>query len=61
MAQKLEATLLRDNQYAVRPAGCLGTCGWLAGVPWSVIYVKAVSHNQAIYKALHHREHRHAV
>jgi len=45
-----EATHLRGNHYAVRPAGQLGTCGWHP-VPWEVIYVNARSPSEAISKA----------
>lgn len=48
----LEATYLRDNRYAVRPVGALGTCGWLSdGRPWAVIYVTAPSLKAAVRKA----------
>lgn len=33
------ATRLRTS-WAIRPAGALGTCGWIDGVPWTVRYVK---------------------
>ncbi len=46
-----EATPLRDNRYAVRPKGRLGTCGFYP-IPWTVIYVKASSPEDAIRKAL---------
>ncbi len=39
---KLEATYLREDLYAVRPQGALGTCGW-APEPWTVQYVRARS------------------
>lgn len=45
-----EATHLRDNRYAVRPAGAVGTCGWTP-VPWIVVYVNARSVNEALRKA----------
>lgn len=38
---ELEATHLRDNRYAVRPKGALGTCGWINGKAWQVVYVRA--------------------
>lgn len=47
---KLEATELRNGHWAVRPAGQLGTCGWVPK-PWTVIYVKASSSDEAIFKA----------
>jgi hypothetical protein len=49
--EKLEATLLRDRRYAVRPKGQLGTCGWYPKF-WVVIYVKANSPEQAILRAM---------
>ena len=33
------ATRLR-NCWAIRPKGALGTCGWINGIPWQVVYVK---------------------
>lgn len=50
---KLEATHLRGERWAVRPEGCLGTCGWKDGKPWTVIYVTARSAGQALGKALY--------
>jgi hypothetical protein len=47
---ELEATHLKDNRYAVRPAGQLGTCGW-SPKPWTVIYVNAKNADEAIRKA----------
>jgi hypothetical protein len=47
---ELEATHLRDNVYAVRPKGQLGTCGW-SPKPWTVQYVRATSLQHAIQKA----------
>ena len=38
-----EATHLRDDSYAVRPKGALGTCGWINGIAWTVVYVTAYS------------------
>jgi len=35
----LEAVKLRES-WAIKPKGTLGTCGWIDGKPWSVIYVK---------------------
>lgn len=46
----LEATHLRDNLWAVRPKGQLGTCGWHPQ-PWTVVYVKAATAAEAIRKA----------
>lgn len=45
----LEATQLR-NCWAVRPAGQLGTMGWHPH-PWTVVYVKAASSDEAVLKA----------
>ena len=47
----LEATNLRDNRYAVRPAGQLGTCGWHPR-PWTVVFVTASSPEQAVRRAI---------
>ena len=33
------ATRLR-NGWALRPKGTVGTCGWINGKPWQVIYTK---------------------
>lgn len=48
---EMEATHLRDRKYAVRPKGCLGTCGWADGVAWIVQCVTANSESDAIRKA----------
>ena len=47
---KLEALHLRDRTWAVRPENQCGTCGWHP-YPWSVIYVKAQSKEEAERKA----------
>ena len=47
---QLEATHLRGNKWAVRPAGQLGTCGWHPRA-WTVQYVTARSSDEAIRKA----------
>ena len=47
---QLSAVHLRNSTYAVRPAGQLGTCGWVP-VPWEVIYVHAHTANQAVLRA----------
>jgi hypothetical protein len=47
---KLEATHLRDNRWAVRPVGQLGTMGWFPKA-WTVIYVTARTADEAIQKA----------
>ena len=54
MSLKLEATELRGGRYAVLPEGCLGTCGWHNGVPWTVFYTKARSKEDAIRRAKIH-------
>lgn len=46
----LEAVRLRDNLWAVRPIGALGTCGWINGKPWTVKYVRADSEGDALRK-----------
>ena len=35
---KLVATRLR-NCWVIRPAGCVGTCGWINGVGWTAQFV----------------------
>ena len=45
-----EATQLRDNRYAIRPAGALGTCGWINGEAWTVVYITARNAAQAMLK-----------
>ena len=47
---KLEATHLKENRYAVRPSGQLGTCGFYP-YAWTVVYVNARSEADAIRKA----------
>lgn len=47
----LAATHLRDNRWAVRPIGQLGTCGWYP-YPWTVIYVTARTADEAVAKAV---------
>jgi hypothetical protein len=47
-----EAVPLKSGQWAVRPKGQLGTCGFLP-IPWEVIYVSAVCEEAAITKAMH--------
>lgn len=39
---KLSVTSMGRRLYAVRPEGCLGTCGFLPA-PWQVVYVTARS------------------
>ena len=46
---KLEALHMRDNLYAVRPVGALGTCGW-SPVAWAVQWVRARSPEEAVRK-----------
>ena len=48
---EMEATHLRDNRWAVRPKGQLGTCGWHP-YAWTVIFVTARNAEQAIRKAI---------
>jgi hypothetical protein len=50
MSTAWEATHLRGNSYAVRPAGQCGTCGW-SPFAWTVIYVNASSPAAALIKA----------
>lgn len=47
---RLEVTHLRDNRYAVRPDGQLGTCGWFP-FSWTVVYVRARNPAAAVDKA----------
>jgi hypothetical protein len=49
---KLEATKLRwrDNTWAVRPEGQLGSCGFYPK-PWTAVFVKANSAEDALRKA----------
>lgn len=47
---KYEADNLRDNRWAVRPEGQLGTCGWHPK-PWQVVYVTAATVSDALRKA----------
>ena len=38
---RLEYTAVRlRNCWAIKPKGCLGTCGWTNGIPWIVWYTK---------------------
>jgi hypothetical protein len=46
---KYEATRLRDNRWAVRPHGQLGTCGWHP-YAWTVKYVNAPTASEALKK-----------
>ena len=54
MHPKYSATQIRPGYYAVRPWGCLGTCGWNQGQPWTVEFVHAPSASAAITKAYPH-------
>ena len=47
-----QAMHLRGSTYAVRPMGCAGTCGWVNGRAWTVIYVSARNATEAVQKAL---------
>jgi len=49
-AMRYEATQLRDNRYAIRPASALGTCGWINGEAWAVVYITARSAAHAMLK-----------
>jgi len=51
MNMELEATLLRNNRWAVRPKGQLGTCGWYPHA-WRAIIVNARNETDAIKKAM---------
>jgi len=46
----LTATRLRDC-WAIRPKGCLGTCGWINGAGWEVKYVKRLPYGMEIENA----------
>ena len=48
---EMTATRLRENLWAVRPKGSLGTCGWIGGKSWTVQYVRAQSADEALRKA----------
>lgn len=47
---RYEATHLRGNRYAIRPRGALGTCGWINGEAWNVVYINARSAPEAMLK-----------
>jgi hypothetical protein len=47
---RYEATHLRGNRYAVRPAGALGTCGRINGEAWTVTYINARNPADAMLK-----------
>lgn len=49
--RELEAIRLRENLWAVRPTGAVGTCGWIGGRPWMVQYVRAKDAEEAVKKA----------
>ena len=57
MLHKLSVTSMGRGRYAVRPEGCLGTCGFLpaplggSAVAWTVVYVTARSPIHARAKA----------
>ena len=46
---ELDAIKLNNGEYAVKPKGQLGTCGFYP-IPWEVSYVKARSAEDAIEK-----------
>ena len=48
---KWQAERLRGNRWVVHPEGTLGTCGWIQGKPWSVVFVTARSATKALRKA----------
>lgn len=50
MRYEMEATELRNGQWAVRPKGALGTHGFHP-YPYEVIYVTASSGGEALHKA----------
>lgn len=31
------------NSVCVRPEGCLGTCGWIQGIPWQAQFFKSTA------------------
>ena len=37
--------------WAVHPVGALGTCGWIDGIPWTVIYAQARTEREALARA----------
>lgn len=43
-------TEIRKGRFAIRPMGALGTCGWIDGKAWSVVYINARSAGQAMLK-----------
>jgi hypothetical protein len=47
---ELEATHLRDDLWAVRPKGQIGTCGFFPRA-WTVVFQKAPSAEKAILRA----------
>ena len=46
----MEAAYIGANCYAIRPAGALGTCGWINGEAWTVVYITAKSAPAAMLK-----------
>ena len=48
---KLEATQLRSGRWIVRPEGCLGTCGYIDGKPWTAQIITARNAAEAVRKA----------
>lgn len=53
-AATFEAVRLRGNRYAVKPAGTCGTCGWIDGRPWTVVYVTAKNDADAVIRGWRH-------
>jgi hypothetical protein len=39
------------QRWAVRPIDQLGTCGWVCGSHWEVVYVTAATAEEAVSKA----------
>lgn len=49
------AEQLSAGRFVVRPAGCLGTCGYQGGKPWQAIFVNASTAVKALEKAAQRR------
>ena len=48
MTVKFEAEAMRAGRFVVRPAGKLGTGGWIDGVPWTADFCSARQVNSTI-------------
>lgn len=48
MTIEFTATKLRNGKYAIRPKGCLGTCGAIGGKLWTVQYVNRIPKNMKL-------------